>query len=511
MKDDGSIIKKRSLGTDAIFQYSGSITRALSGLLFYVVVDRLFDTTLVGAIALLIAITGLLSGLFSLGLGPASQHFISAALGKGDRGSARKIILRIFALSTIASLVGSAILVIFRFQISDILFHSPSYAIYVSYTAIVLFATNLFVVYNGILLGLQKFRESAIITVVTWALFYSVAVMLALVIRSLFEVVMGWIIGMVIGSLVEYLLIIRSTTKFPKGGTLPDNRIFYGFLLPVLFSSLMGYGSIYTDRFIVAGLLSLSQLGIYNFVLLFALSMLLITAPFSNILIPKFSELFGRGERLEIKGYVRGSMLLLSFVYVPIALGIAALSPLLLHVLGGAQYVAGAAPLTVIMFISALFSPQYILTQAMVSVRKTNVLLISNSVPLLSNILLSFLLIPRFGLIGASIGFSSVNVATFFILLYYSNKEQLASFEIAGMLKIWAASLATFALMYLLRSITGDQIDFIILYTTAGILVYLGMVRALRIFTGHSKVIVTTLFPSHNAVYRIFTAVLNVR
>lgn len=511
MKNDGLPYKRRSLGTDAIFQYSGSITRALSGLLFYVVVDRLFDTTLVGAIALLIAITGLLSGLFSLGLGPASQHFISAAIGKGDKGSARRIIMKIFTLSTIASLAGSALLVIFSVQISNILFHGPSYAIYVSYTAIVLFATNLFVVFNGILLGLQKFRESAIITVITWALFYSVAVVLALVIRSLFEIVIGWILGMAIGSLVEYLLIARSTNKMPRKGTLPDNRIFYGFLLPVLFSSLMGYGSIYTDRFIVAGLLSLSQLGIYNFVLLFALSMLLISAPFSNILIPKFSELFGKGEKGEIKGYVRGSVLLLSFVYVPIALGIAAISPLLLHILGGSQYVAGTAPLMIIMFISALFSPQYILTQAMVSVRKTNVLLVSNSVPLLSNILLSFLLIPKFGLIGAALGFSSVNVATFIILLYYSNKEELASFEILGMMKVWAASLATFALMYILRSITGNQIGLVILYIIAGVLVYLGIVRGLRIFTGHSREIVSSLFPSTNAVNRIFTAVLNVR
>ncbi len=503
--------KGHSLGIDAIYQYSGSITRVLAGLLFYIAIDRLFDTTSVGAIALLIAIAGLFNAFFSLGLGAAAQHFISADLGKEDYGSARRTILRIVMLSFVATLAGVAVLEVFSSQISLILFHSIHYVYYVRLTSIVLFTTNLFVIFNGILLGLQKFRASGVITMITWVTYYFVAIILALMVRSLFEVIMGWIIGMFIGLIIESLLIIRSVMPLPHKGAIPDNSTFYGFLLPVFFAGLMSYGSTYSDRFIVAGLLPLSQLGVYNFALLFALTMWLIAAPFNNILMPKFSELFGKGEREKIRGYVQGSILLLSFLYVPIALAIASISPILLDVLGGSKYVEGATPLMVIMFLSALFSPQYVLTQAVVSVRKTYVLLISGSVPLASNVALSILLIPSFGLLGAAIGFSSVYVATFFILLYFSNKEQLVSFEMVGMLKIWAASLVMFGSIYSFSYLTGNQIILAPVYVIIGILVYIGMNRALRTFTGKSKEIVSALFPSHNTVYRIFAAVLNVR
>lgn len=503
--------KAHSLGIDAIFQYSGSLTRVLAGLIFYIVIDRLFDTTSVGAIALLIAVVGLFSTLFSLGLGYVSQHFISAELGRQDPGSARKIALRVVTLSFLAGLGGTAVLVAMSPQISDVLFHSLEYVFYVRLASIVLFATILFGIFNGILLGLQRFRASAVIMVITWISYYSFSVVLAFLVRSLFEVVIGWIVGMLIGTLVELVLIIRTIAPFPREGIIPDSHTFYGFLLPVLFSGLMGYGSTYSDRFIVAGLLPLSQLGIYNFALLFALTMWLIAAPFNNILMPKFSELFGKGEREKIRGYVKGAVLLLSFLYVPLALGIAAISPILLNVLGGPQYVNGSIPLMVIMFFSALFSPQYVLTQAVVSVRKTYVLLISNSVPLASNIVLSILLIPRFGLLGAALGFSSVNVAAFIILLYFSNKERLSSFETVGMLKIWSASLVMFASIYSVSYFTGNQVILGPVYVAVGILSYLVMIRVLRTFSGNNREIVSALFPSQNTVYRIFAAVLNVR
>ena len=53
---------------------------------------------------------------------------------------------------------------------------------------------------------------------------------------------------------------------------------------------------------------------------------------------PKFSELFGEGRRGEIANIVDGSSVLLSSIYVPAALGIAALSPMILELLGGYQY-----------------------------------------------------------------------------------------------------------------------------------------------------------------------------
>ena len=77
--------------------------------------------------------------------------------------------------------------------------------------------------------------------------------------------------------------------------------------------------------------------------------------PFNNILMPKFSEFYGKGEFYSISNYVRASTLLLSSVYVPAALGIAAIAPPIMDLIAGGNYMGAVPPLRIIMFFSALF------------------------------------------------------------------------------------------------------------------------------------------------------------
>ena len=46
------------------------------------------------------------------------------------------------------------------------------------------------------------------------------------------------------------------------------SRSIFVYAIPVLLSSIIGYGASYTDRFVVAYLLNTYYLGIYNFTLL---------------------------------------------------------------------------------------------------------------------------------------------------------------------------------------------------------------------------------------------------
>ena len=55
--------------------------------------------------------------------------------------------------------------------------------------------------------------------------------------------------------------------------------------------------------------------------------------------------------------------------------------------------------------------------------------MISSKAALISNFILSFLLILRMQLIGAATGFSSINIASFFILLYYAKKYSIFEYE----------------------------------------------------------------------------------
>ena len=493
---DGSGSQSRFIGVDAIFQYAGSGVQLFSGFVFYIIAVRLFSTTAMGAIAIFIAIVGLFNIIFSFGLSTASQHFTSYSLGKGDYPTVKKTIYRIIKYGFVLSLLGLLTLEMLAGEISVIFLHSAKFTLLVRILGIVLFGNVLFGIMNGTILGIQQFRLSAIISIVIWVTYYFGALGFAVFLRSIDTIVFGWLIGISLGVAVELTVILASVRKYFEGGKPPSstNIVLYSF--PILLSGIISYGAAYADRFIVSGLLSLSALGVYNFSLLIASAIGFMSIPFNNILMPKFSEMFGRNEKEMIASTVGVSSTLLSYIYVPSALGIAALAPVILNLLGGGAYVAGADPLRIIMFFTAIFITQNIITQAIASVRRTRLFLYSSAFALATNVALSIILIPRYGLTGAALGYSSVYAVTFAILYYFAKRESLISFDAWGMLKVWISAIAMFVVVDYVSDIAGLRIIYLPAYILLGAVIYIGLARLIGIFRNENKELILSLFPS---------------
>lgn len=493
---DGSGSQSRFIGVDAIFQYAGSGVQLFSGFVFYIIAVRLFSTTAMGAIAIFIAIVGLFNIIFSFGLSTASQHFTSYSLGKGDYPSVKKTIYRIIKYGFVLSLLGLLTLEMLAGEISVIFLHSAKFTLLVRILGIVLFGNVLFGILNGTILGIQQFRLSAIISIVIWVAYYFGALGFAVFLRSIDTIVFGWLIGISLGVAVELIVVLASVRKYFEGGKPPSstNIVLYSF--PILLSGIISYGAAYADRFIVSGLLNLSALGVYNFSLLIASAIGFMSIPFNNILMPKFSEMFGRNEKEMIASTVGVSSTLLSYIYVPSALGIAALAPVILNLLGGGAYVAGADPLRIIMFFTAIFITQNIITQAIASVRRTRLFLYSSAFALAANVALSIILIPRYGLTGAALGYSSVYAVTFAILYYFAKRESLISFDAWGMLKVWISAIAMFVVVDYVSDIAGLRIIYLPAYILLGAVIYIGLARLIGIFRNENKELILSLFPS---------------
>lgn len=485
----------RSVGMDAIFQYTGSGVQLFSGMVFYIVITRLFSIANVGAIALFVAIVGLFNVIFSFGLGTAAQHFTSYNLGKGDYAAVKKTIYKILGFGFAFSMIGFAFLILMSTDIAVLFLHSDSYDILIRVLAIVLLGNILFGILNGALLGIQNFRLSAIINIVIWISYYFGSILFAVFLRSLDTIVFGWMIGIFLGVAIELIVVVSSIRKYGGPGTSPSNSFLFAYSLPVLFSGLITYGATYADRFIVSGLMSLASLGVYNFALLIASSIGFIVFPLNNILMPKFSELFGKGKRQEISSIVTVTSTLLYSIYVPAALGIAAIAPILLKLLAGTPYVEGTTALRIIMVFSAIFISQNILAQALAAIRKTRIFLISSASAFGSNVLFSLLLIPHFGIIGGALGFSTVYIATFTVLYMFAKKEQVASFEVKGIAKVWISSAVMFGSVFFLRDMLGSSSFYLPLYVLLGVLIYLLSARSIKLFKNENKELVLSLFP----------------
>ena len=506
---------EHSTGIDAIFQFTGSGVQLFSGAIFYIIIVRLFTTTAVGAIAFFLAVVGLFSIVFSFGLGSAAQHFISYHIGKNDFHAARWTIYKIIFWGFIFAILGTLALVFLSTDVSIIFLHNTQYSGLVRLLSIDLLGNLLFGVLNGSLLGLQNFRVSALINSVIWGVYYFGAIGMALYLRDLDAIVIGWIFGIFLGVFLESLVVFKTVNRYlatrKSAGTRTNVIMKYSF--PILLSSIIGYGAAYADRFIVTGLLSLSSLGVYNFALLIASSIGFLAVPFNNMLLPKFSYLFAVGRKSDISENVKASSLLLSSVYVPAALGIAALAPEVIFLLGGSNYAGGAVPLAIIMVLSAVFVSQNIFTQAVASVRKTHLFIYASIASLTANVVLSILLIPKFGLIGAAIGFSSVYAANFSVMAFFAVREKVAGVDIIGMLKIWVSSAVMFAVVWFISEVFTRIVSynnfFIVMYIVLGFLVYSATARYIRIFSRENHDLVISMFPEkYSRIRKLITMIM---
>ncbi len=499
-----------SLGGDALFLTLQSAVQLVSGAIFYIIIVRLFNTTDVGAIALMMAIVGLFNVIFSFGLGTAAQHFISYHIGKGDDAAAKRSIQRIVLYGFLLSFVGFAATVLLAPELSILFFQSYSFVFLVRLLSAVVFATILFGVLNGSILGLQRFRLSAVLNVVVWTIYYFGGVFFAFFIRSIDSIITAWIIGIFLGVMMEAIVLWRIQYRFPENGSVLSTNLLFVYSMPVLFSSLMSYGASYTDRFVVAGLMHLSELGVYNFALLIASSVGFIAIPFNSILLPKFSEFYGENKAHSIRSNVRSSITILSFIYVPVALGIGALSPLILKFLGGVQYVGGSAALTIIMFSSAFFVGLNILSQAVSAIRKTRIFVFSSAAALISNILISIALIPSFGLVGASIGFSSVYGSSFLVILYFARKEGVSSFNYGSLARIWIASIIMFGVVYSSVVFISSSLFLLPVYIVLGAGIYFILVKLFKAVARSDRDLLMSIFSDNlHLIRRLITMMIS--
>ena len=494
---DGVVSHSRSTGIDALFQYTGTGVQLFSGSIFYIIITHLFSTTGVGAIALFVAIINLFNVVFQFGLGTASQHFISYSLGKGDFDSARHTIHKILGYGFSLAIVGFLSLIALAPVIASIFLHSTSFTFLVRLLAIVLFGNIMFGILNGTLLGTQNFRMTAIVNIVIWVSYYFGSILLAVYLRSLNTIVMGWAVGIFIGVALELALVLISIRKFGKTGSAISGLNILSYSFPILLSGIISYGASSADRFVVSGILNLSSLGVYNFSLLIASSIAFVAFPFNNILLPKFSEFYAKGSKDVISSMAKVSSTLLSSIYVPAALGIAALSQVILEFLGGMNYVGGGIALQIIMFATALFITQNIMAQTLAAVRLTRIFLYSSSISLTSNVMLSFILIPPFGLAGAALGFSSVYVSVFVIFWYFARRNGLIHFDLGGLAKIWVSSVIMYFIVSLTVMVFGVHVNNLPLYVGVGVVVYLVIARLLNVFRNEDKSLILSLFPDN--------------
>ncbi|WP_075056539.1 polysaccharide biosynthesis C-terminal domain-containing protein [Thermogymnomonas acidicola] len=95
--------------------------------------------------------------------------------------------------------------------------------------------------------------------------------------------------------------------------------------------------------------------------------------------------------------------------------------------------------------------------------------------------MISIFLIPRFGMVGAATGFSSVYAVTFFVLYYFTRRTRMFRLEWKSTLKIWASSILMALAVLGVEMHTGSRVDMLPpLYILLGAAIYVILFRLMR-------------------------------
>ena len=486
---------KEEVSGGIFFQYVNSVAFVLAGFIFYIYIIHFYPSDLVGTVALLLAITSLLNIFFSLGLGYGLQHFVSYHLGRKEYGSIRGLVTK-FSMISLGLASISLVFLYFSSSIFAMLFfHSLQYTILVKFLGIDLFFIITGTFLSGILMGLQNFKSQAVWSVVGIIVTFVLPIILFLYFNRAIFIILGWASGSALSSVAYSILIFRRIGKISPSEKRVDAGPVVRYAFPIFLASLIGYGANYVDRFVVSFLLNLSLLGIYNFALLISSAIGFLVTPFMTILLPKLSEMYGLEREEEMKEYIAKGVELLSTIYVPIAMLIASLSSYILLFLSNSEYLPASVPVTIVLVVNSVFVTGNILTVTLQGMRKTKVFIVTSSLALLSNLVISVLLIPKFQMIGASIGYSSITAVSFLIMYYYARKFGALKFEWIKIGKIYLSAVVMFILIFSLQRMLQYSPLKLLLFILTGFATYSGLIKLLRTFNKKDLDFIMLLFP----------------
>ena len=485
-------MKSQSFISGVIFQYGAVLSLYLSSFIFYFIIAHILPVYLVGSLSLLLAILNIFYTVFALGLGTGMQHFISYHLARNNLRAIRRIIKNTSFIGIILSASAFLFTYLSSYYISAIFFHSINYSFYVKLIGIGIAGDVLVNIFSSMVLGLNYYKTFSITNIFTNISGYFIPLSLFLITRDFKYFVLGFSISYVFYAIIYILMVIILFFKL-KGGNYGSERYLniLKYSLPIFISGILGISANYIDRIVVSYFVNLSYLGIYNFALVITSAVSVLLIPVFNILMPKLSYIFSANDQNGFKISLR---LILNFsymVYVPAAFGISALSRYILYLFAGPAYLKAAMPTVIILISTSLFPGSYVFSNALSSTKRTRIFILSSGMAMLVNIVLSFLLIPVYGIMGAAISYSSMNGTNFIILYYFS--RNFIKYDLKNIFKVFISSI----FMSLIVFYTGIMLPYgfinLFILIVLGTVIYIIELRLFRVISKDDSILISSL------------------
>lgn len=249
--------------------------------------------------------------------------------------------------------------------------------------------------------------------------------------------------GLITNGIASSFLFFYTCHKMGLGFSWVKLKEMLGFGLPYVAGGLSIFIINFADRFFLQSFASLSDVGLYSLGYKFGMIInVLVLIPFLKAWEPKRLELAKTSEAKDIFSVV---LTYFWFVEIFCALGIAILIKDVLSIMSPPEYWAAYKVVPLILLSYVLQGGYFYIQIGIVLEKKTKYIAMIMAICAASNLLLNFLLIPRWGMIGAAFATLSTFMIMFTLNYFISNKIYYVRYELVRILKMFGSA----AILYL--------------------------------------------------------------
>ncbi|RMF57670.1 MAG: hypothetical protein D6748_10670 [Calditrichaeota bacterium] len=408
----------RELLTGSSIGLTIRVLGAILGYAFTLMITRNYGAVGMGIYALSLSVLNLGGLLGKFGLDVATMRMIATYAGNKEWGLIKKLSRISFLYTLLIAGTVSLVLLILAPVIADKVFGKHYLTPHFRVAAIGIFPFVLMSLYAQSLRGLKQITSAIFLQFVSVTLIG--ALLLGFFILMDFKQpgipLYSYLGGVVLSLLLGYELWKSALTKLPQTTTSQMNIIPTGKFLEMGFHMMLS-GSLlllmgWIDRIMLGMFTTESDVGIYTVALRIAALSTIPSVGINSIGAPKFAELFGSQKLVELKRLVKQTSKLLFWITLPI-LGVCLLFPNFILSLFGKGFNQGVMALTYLCLGRLVGASCGLIAPLIRMVGKERVLNLILLVATLLNIVLNYLLIPRYGINGAAI-------ASMFSLIFWN-------------------------------------------------------------------------------------------
>lgn len=412
---------KNKMFKSVSYVLSANFISQIESFIFVIMVTKVLSVEQYGIYTVVMMLINMVTDLSDMGMNSAVTRFSAQYYSSNEIDKEKELVLIAFKRKLINSLIVVGFIIISSKSISLYFLKTSSYKIFFIISAIGI----LFSLINGlnisVLQGRQQYKKYSISVVTTNLLTLIILVILFLINKiSIASLLIVNVVSIVFSCIVSYIFVGYKVNLIFKISKISDSvkSNFSSFGRWMLIWSVFSILQSRIDTFMLAKLTTVTEVSYYDIAMKMSKPILMVVSSYSQVLNPMMATLNGKSEiKKKLNDIVKFIMFLSAIIIVAIMT-----SKFLIRLFFSNKYDSSILPFQIILF-SLIF---YIWTapynSALYALNKPQIFCFASFLGLITTILGNFILLNRYGAVGASITFLFAQIVALVVSYSYYRK-----------------------------------------------------------------------------------------